>query len=191
MCKELDLLSTAKWRLIEDMIPIYKYIGLGLLKLKGDLGLTGNGYELPAFSQATNPKVFRCHKSEALKDSWEQHILKGLPWIQDPGLESHRPLQSSGIFLIKWHGTQGKMDQININQPKTILGFRAVALLALHRPCREAECKSPGFYCRICHLGGFCSSLAAPGHVLSPRHTPCAVPSRLLPLGRRVRLLHW
>lgn len=51
------------------MIPILKYIGLGLLKLKADLGLAGNGYELPAFSQATNSKGFRCHKSETLKGS--------------------------------------------------------------------------------------------------------------------------
>lgn len=35
-------------------IPIYKYTGLGLLKPKGDLGIAGNGYELPAFRQARN-----------------------------------------------------------------------------------------------------------------------------------------
>lgn len=90
----------------------------------------------------------------------------------------------------KGSGTQGKMYQINVNQPKTILDFRAMALRALHRLYREAECKPPGFYCRICHLGGFCSSLAAPGHVPSPHHTPCAAPSRHLPPGRRVRLMH-
>lgn len=50
------------------MIPIYKYTGLGLLKLKGDLGTAGNGNELPASSQDTNSKVFRCHKIEALKN---------------------------------------------------------------------------------------------------------------------------
>lgn len=127
--KELDLLSPAKWRLIEDTIPIYKYTELGLLKLKGDLGIAGDGDELPALSQATNSKVFRCHRSEALKNWWEQYILTGLSWIQTLAILRdifNEMAEAKGVGC-------GKMYQININQPKTIVDFRAMALLGLHR----------------------------------------------------------
>lgn len=50
------------------MIPIYKYVGLELFKLKGDFGIPGNVYKLAAYTQATNLKVSRCHKTEALED---------------------------------------------------------------------------------------------------------------------------
>lgn len=47
----------------------FKVYWIGAVEAKADLSLAGNGYELPAFSQATNSKGFRCHKSEALKGS--------------------------------------------------------------------------------------------------------------------------
>lgn len=50
------------------MIPIHKYIGLELFKLKGDFVTPGNEYKLAAYTQATNLKVPRCHETEALED---------------------------------------------------------------------------------------------------------------------------
>lgn len=121
--------------------------------------------------------------------------------------DSDRTLQFAALFLIKQlrakevvHRGRVKIYHVNFKQHKTVLDFRMMGLLDLHRLCREVECKSPALYCRhvaedIMSLGGIlhqsaslwpCSQLA---HII-PLHTHCAVPLRHLPLRRRIRLMY-